>query len=177
MGLSVELGRGFDLSLGIAPLDLQTARTGLRMYMRDADAATILLIKGAGTAGDDPTLTLQQHTAYTSGTSANLSTIDTYWIKRKSAALTGAETWEEITQTASHQIVDPGGDTTSAEEAMLVAIPVSARDLTNGYEWVSLNVGDTGSNAQLGCVLYIPHSLTYVREPSGMPEWLTGTVA
>jgi hypothetical protein len=166
------LGRLYDLSIGFAPVDMQAAQTGKRFHMRDCHAVDVVLFKAAGTAGDDPTLTLQEHTAYTSGTSANLVAIDKYWVKAE-ATLDGDETWTEVTQTAAATIADPGGALTSAEEQQIVVFTIEATDLTDGYEWISVNMADTGTNAQLGCVLYLPHDLDIQRAPANMPQWLT----
>lgn len=158
------LGRTFDLSLGVAPLDLQTARTGARVSLKNAGGVAIVLIKGVGTAADDPTLTLKQHTAASGGTSANLAVIDHYWVKT-ATAMDGTETWTAVTQTAAATIADPGGLGTSAESQMIVVVEVPATSLTDGYSYVSLDVADTGSNAQLGAVLYVLRDLDVQRAP------------
>jgi hypothetical protein len=167
------LGRLFDLSVGFVPVDMQTAaNTGKRFHMRDCGAVTIVVFKAVGTGGDDPVITLQEHTAYTGGTSANLVAIDKYWLKAE-ATLDGDEQWVEYTQTAAATITDPGGAETSAEEQQIIAFTVEDDDLTDGYEWINVSVADVGSNAQLGCCLYIPHDLKIQRAPASMPQWLT----
>lgn len=166
------LGRLFDLSVGFVPVDMQTAQTGKRFHMRDCQSLTMVLFKAVGTDGDDPILTLQEHDAYTGGNTASLAAIDKYWLKAE-ATLDGDETWTEYTQTAAATITDPGGATTSAQEQQILAFTVESTDLTEGYEWVSANVADVGGNAQLGCLLYIPHDLDVQRAPANMPQWLT----
>lgn len=160
------IGRLFDFALGVAPLDLQTARTGLRVGLRNAGAVGVLLIKGIGTAGDDPTVTLQQHTASSGGTSGNLAVIDHYWYKASTSALANTEQWTRVDQAAAATIADPGGAGTSAESQMLVYFEVLATSLSDGYKYISLSVADTGSNAQLGSVLYVLHDLEAQRRPS-----------
>jgi hypothetical protein len=169
-----RLGDSFDISIGFAPVDMQTtANTGKRIRLRHCDALTVVFFKGAGTAGDDPVITLQEHTAYTGGTSANLAVIDRYHVKSETT-LDGDETWTTVTQTAAATITDPGGAGTSAEEQQIVVFSVSGDSLTDGYEWVNASVADVGGNAQLGCLLYLPHDLATKRAPSKMPEWLQG---
>lgn len=164
------LGRLFDVSTAIVPVDLETAtNTGKRIHLRNTQAITFIVFKAAGTAGDDPVISLQQHTAATSGTSANLSTITHYHLKT-ATTLAGTETWTKITQSAGASITDPGGAGTSAESQQIVAIPVDAAQLSDGYEWVSLNIADTGSNAQLGCALYILHGLEVQRKPENLVQ-------
>lgn len=151
------LGDGFDLSIGAAPVDLSSAAvTGKRVNMAGVDSCDVVLIKAAGTAGDDPTVTLVASTASTGGTSANLATIDTYHLKN-ATILAGTETWTKKTQAAAATIADPGGAGTSAESQQLVVIHVKGSDMPTDKPYLSLNIADVGTNAQLGAVLYITH--------------------
>lgn len=161
------LGRLFDISTGFVPVDMQAAQTGKRVSLRNCGGVTVVLFKAAGTAGDDPTLTLKQHTASSSGTSADLAIIDEYWIKTE-ATLDGDETWTRETQTAAATIADPGGDGTSAEAQQIVVFEVDARQLSDGYDYISVDVADTGTNAQLGCALYLLRDLAVQRTPANL---------
>ncbi len=162
------LGRLFDISTGFVPVDMQTAaNTGKRVSLKNAGGCTIVLFKAAGTAGDDPVLTLKQHTAATGGTSANLATIDHYYVKSEST-LDGDETWTKVTQAAAATITDPGGAGTSAEEQQIVVIEVNGTSLADGYDYISLDVADVGGNAQLGCVLYLLRDLMVQRAPANL---------
>ena len=78
------------------------------------------------------------------------------------------ETWTKATQTAAATIADPGGAGTSAESQMIVAIPVQAPQLSDGYSYISLDVADVGGNAQLGGVLYLLHGLRAERKPANL---------
>lgn len=169
------LGRIFDLSVGFIPVDMQTAaNTGKRVSLHNCAGVTIVLFKAVGTAGDDPALTLKQHTASSSGTTANLAVIDHYYYKSAvSAALAGTETWTRVAQTAAATITDPGGLGFSAESSMIVAIEVAGTSLSDGYKYVSLDVADVGGNAQLGGVLYIKHQLVAGRTPANLPAGLS----
>jgi len=162
------LGNLFDVSVGAAPVDLSSAAaTGKRVSLKDATGVTILVLKGAGTAGDDPTVTLKQHTASSGGTTSNLAVIDHYYLK-SATTLAGTETWSRVTQSAAATIADPGGAGTSAESQQILAIEVRAEQLSDGYSYVSLDVGDVGTNAQLGGVLYLLHGLEVKRKPANM---------
>jgi len=165
------LGRLYDLSACITAgvVDLQAAQTGIRFNMEGCSGVDIVVVKGIGTAGDDPTFTLNEHTAYTSGTSANLAAIDHWYIKSDTTALDGAETWTKGTQTAAATLTDA----TWAETAMILVIPVEAASLSDGYTHISLSVGDVGSNAQLGAILYVPRDLNAQRTPANLPQRLT----
>jgi hypothetical protein len=162
------LGRLVDVCIGAAPVDLSTAgATGKRVSLKGAGGLTILVFKGAGTAGDDPTVTLKQHTANTGGTTSNLAVIDHYYLK-DAATLAGTEAWTKVTQTAAATIVDPGGAGTSAEHQQILAIEVDAAQLSDGYTHVSLDVADVGTNAQLGAVLYLRRDLFVARAPQAL---------
>ncbi|MEV7140761.1 hypothetical protein [Streptomyces tauricus] len=162
------LGRLVDVCLGAAPVDLSTAAvTGKRVRLRDCGGLTIVVVKGAGTAGDDPTVTLRQHTAGSGGTTATLPIIDHYYLKN-ATTLAGTEQWTRVAQTAAATIADPGGAGTSAESQQIIVIEVDAAQLSDGYTHVSLDVADVGTNAQLGTILYLRRDLLDERAPAAL---------
>ena len=146
----------YDIFPSIIPVDLQVAQTGLRVPIANASWATIVVFKAAGTAGDDPTFDVQQATALTGGTIKDLDQVAIYYLKAE-ATLEGDEAWVRETQAAASEIVDPGGDTTSAEEQQIIVIEVDPAtfDIAGGFKFLSINCADTGTNAQLGCALVI----------------------
>jgi len=161
------LGRLFDLSTGWSPVDAQTAQTGKRVSLRNAGGCTVVVIKAAGTAADDHSYDLQQHTASTGGTSADLDIVSYYYLKDE-VTLDGDETWSKLTQTAASEITEAGGAGTSAEHEQILVIEVDARQLTDGYDYISLNSGGEGSNAQLSTCLYILRDLAVQRTPANL---------
>jgi hypothetical protein len=165
------LGRLFDIGLGWAPVDAQSAQTGKRVWLGGAGGCTIVVIKAAGTAGDDHSYALQQHTAYTSGDSADLNAIAYYHIKQETA-LDNDESWEKFTQTADDDITEAGAAGTSAEQQQIIVIEVDAAQLSDGYAWISLNSGGEGSNAQLSTCIYLLHELHSQRKPTNLPNLL-----
>ncbi|MEU2510561.1 hypothetical protein [Streptomyces syringium] len=160
------LGRLFDISAGIVPVDSQTAAmTGNRVSLKNAGGCTIVVYKAAGTANDDPVLDLQQHTAASGGTTADLDIIDHYYIKQE-ATLDGDETWTRVTQSAASEVTL---NSTSAETQMIVVIEVDARSLSDGYDYISLDIADTGSaGAQLISCLYFLRDLAVQRTPANL---------
>ncbi|HZB28939.1 MAG TPA: hypothetical protein VE465_02115 [Streptosporangiaceae bacterium] len=161
------LGRLFDLSTGWVPVDAQAAQTGKRVSLRNAGGCTIVVFKAAGTAGDDHSYDLQQHTASSGGTTADLDIVDHYYLKAE-ATLDGDETWAKHTQSAASEITEAGGAGTSAEEQQILVIEVDADQLSDGYSYISLNSGGEGSNAQLSGCLYILHDLHVQRTPANL---------
>jgi hypothetical protein len=166
------LGRLFDIGLGWAPVDAQSAQTGKFIYVGDCGGVTILVVKAAGTAGDDFSYALQQHTAASGGTDADLNAISYYYIKQETA-LDNDESWEVFTQTADDDIVEAGAAGTSAEQQQLLVIEVDSAQLSDGYAWISLNSGGEGSNAQLATCVYIKHDLHVQRKPTNLPNLLS----
>jgi hypothetical protein len=73
-----------------------------------------------------------------------------------------------VSQAAAATIADPGGAGTSAEHQQILVIPVLGTSLSDGYSYVSLDVADVGTNAQLGGVLYLLHDLTAGRAPANL---------
>lgn len=159
------LGRLFDVALAWAPVDLSAAAvTGKRVHLKNYVAASLVVVKAAGTAGDDPSITVQQHTANTGGTSASLAAITRYYLK-DAVALAGTEAWTKLTQAAGAVIADPGAVGTSAEHQQIVVTEFNSDQLDDGYEWISANVADVGTNAQLGAGLWLLHGLQVARAP------------
>lgn len=161
------LGALFDIVPAIVPLDLQTARTGDWVSLKNAQGVAIVFFKGAGTAGDDPTLTVQQATDVAGTSAKNLSTITA--VHKKQGTLTSVGTWTTSTQAAAATYA---GDGTSAEEQAVYVIEIEADelDVDNGFDCINVACSDVGTNAQLGCALYILYGLRHGTTPAGLPN-------
>jgi|SRR3989304_5555885 len=161
------LGRIFDIGSAFTPVDFNTsdAATGHRVHMRNYGGIALVLYKGAGTAGADPVITVQEHNAKTGGTSASLACIDQVFYKTE-ATLDGDETWARATQTAAATYTDA----TSAELEGIIVTEVEASALSAGYEWISFNIAATVANAQLLCGLYIMHGLRIQARPDSLAQ-------
>lgn len=156
------LGRAFDIGSAFTPVDFNTsdAATGHRVHMRNYDHIAFVLFKGAGTAGADPVITLQEHNALTGGTSQSLATITECFYKAETT-LDGDETWTRLTQAAAATVsVD-----TWAEVELIAVIEASSQSLSAGFEWISCNIAATVANAQLVSGFYIMHGLKIQRRP------------
>lgn len=156
------LGRIFDIGSAFTPVDFNTsdAATGHRVHLRNYDSIAFVLFKGAGTAGADPVITVQEHNANTGGTSQNLTAIDEFYYKAETT-LDGDEPWTRATQTlAATASVD-----TWAEVELLAVIEVDSQQLSAGFEWISCNIAATVANAQLVSGFYIMTGLKIQRRP------------
>ena len=169
------LGNKYDVAIWFAPVDTNAgAITGKRVRLSRAGAIAAVLIKGAGTANDDPVLTVKQHTASTGGTTANLAVVDHYYLKN-ATTLAGSEAWTRLSQAAAATVSDPGGAGTSAESQQIVVVPILGTQLSDTYGWVSVDIADTGSaGAQLAAGIYILSDLAVQRTPANLANTLNG---
>ena len=159
------LGAAFDIIPAIVPLDLQTARDGDWVSLKNAKGCLVVVFKGAGTAGDDPSITIEQ-ASDVAGTGAKVLNAITEFYK-KIGTLTSVGTWTKVTQTADELVTV---DAVSAEAEGLWAFNVEADqlDVDNGFDCIRVRVADVGTNAQLGCALYLLHGLRYGDAPDGL---------
>ena len=174
------LGAIFDVTPAWAPVDLDTAdgATGIRMHMGHCGAVLFVAFLGAAASGtDDVVFDLKQHTAYTSGTTADLDStgaadavgITEYYVKSETL-LDGDEPWVRLTQAAASEVTLTG--TTYAARQKIVAFGVGADQLGEGYTHLSVNVAVTTSAVQLGAGLYLPLHLRDRRKPVNLLNWL-----
>lgn len=135
----------------IIPVDFSSAaNNGDWVSLKNYSRCTVVLFKAAGTAGDDPVITLRQ-AQDVSGTGAkalNFTRVD-----YKRGTMTSVGTFSTATQAAANTYTDD----TSAEAQGLFVVEVESEDLdvNNGFDCLQLQIPDVGSNAQLGCALYL----------------------
>ena len=158
------LGNIFDLGSAFTPVDFNTsdAATGHRVHMRNYDNIAFVIFKGAGTAGADPVITVQEHTAASAGTSTDLVVITEFY-KKTETVLDGDEIWARVAQTAA---ATANLGLTTAEEETMGVFQFSAQQLSAGYEWISCNIAATVANAQLVSGFYVLTGLKVAREPT-----------
>jgi hypothetical protein len=160
------LGRLIDVSVGAVPTDaVAGAITGNRVHLKNAGGVTILVVT-TGASTDITDVDLQQHTAASGGTTTDLDIITSYYYKSETT-LDGDEAWTRGTQSAASEITNVG----AASEELLLAIEVDATQLSDGYEWVSLNIPDLGTNGTRHCaVLYVLRDLAVQRAPANLVQ-------
>ena len=165
--MTLGLGRLYDLAAALVPVDLGTAgMVGKRVSLQNYGGVDIVIFYAVGTDGDDPVPSLQQHTAYTGGTSADLATIATIYRKAETA-LDGDEAWVKTTQTAAAIMTAVADD---AQKQKIYVISVEADQLADGYTHISVNQADLSNNAQLCGILYLMRELKVQRTPANMPN-------
>lgn len=174
------LGRLFDVGAGWAPVDLNTGdgATGKRISLAGAEGVTFLVFCGVAAGGtDDLILDVQQHTAFTSGTTNDLDSAAvagsrgiTEWFIKAETALDGDEQWVRVTQAEASECTVVGA--TYAAQQYIVAIHVDAAQLADGYTHVSLVATCSTSNARLGACLHVVHGMRAKRRPTLLPNLL-----
>lgn len=160
------LGRLFNVSLGAVPADaVAAAITGSRVHLKDVGGVSFIVVASAGST-DILDVDLQEHNAATGGTSQDLDIITKYYYQSETT-LDGDETWTEGSQTAASEITNIG----AASEEQLVVIEVRSEQLSDGFEWVSLNVPDLGTNGtKYVAILNVVHDLMVMRKPTNLAQ-------
>lgn len=158
------LGRLFNVSVGAVPTDaVAGAITGNRIHLKDCGGVSFVIVASAGST-DILDVDLQEHDAATSGNSQDLDIITKYYYQSETT-LDGDETWTEGSQSAGSEITNIG----AASTEQLVVIEVRAEQLSDGFEWVSLNVPDLGTNGtKFVAVLNVAHDLMVMRKPTNL---------
>lgn len=149
--MSQHFLEGNQIVSAIVPVDLSgAANAGDWVNLENYGRCVVVVFKGAGTAGDDPVITLQQATD-NAGTGAKDLDFTAVW--SKIGAQTGIGTFTKTTQAAANTYTDA----TSAEAQGLFVVDIRAEqlDAANGFTHLQLSIADVGANAQLGAALYI----------------------
>lgn len=163
----LPLGNIIDIIPAIVPADLQTARDGDWVSLKNAQGCAVVVYKGAGTAGDDPSITIEQ-ASDVAGTGAKvLNAISEFY--KKIGTLTSVGTWTKVTQTAD-ELVTVDTVSAEAEGIWVFNIENDQLDVDNGFDCLRVRIADTGTNAQLGCAFYILHGLRFAATPANLPS-------
>lgn len=166
MGLFLEKHQIVE---GFPAVDLQTgANNGDYVSLENYKHVAIVFASGVGTAGDDPTLVIQQATDV-SGTSVKDLNINTSKVFRKQAATSLASTgqWSDASGDASGNDLT---NATSAEQSLIWVVEFDADelDVDNGFDCIRATVADVGTNAQPGYLFYILSEPRYPAQPTSM---------
>lgn len=156
------LGRLFDLSCGIAPVDLAGgAVVGKVVGMKNCGGVTVVFFKEAGAAAEPVVLTLRESQDAAGTGIQDLDVVTEYYLKSE-ATLDGDETWTKVTQTA--------GDITPAasDTQQILAFYVDQDALSDGFTHLQVNSADVTTAGQIGGILYILHDLPVQRTPANL---------
>lgn len=145
-----------DIIPAFVPVDMHTAaNNGLWVAMRKISRLVCVLVKAAGTAGDDPVITIQQAT---SSAGAGAKALAFTRARTKIGAIASTPQWTITTQSAANTFTP-----TSAASQAVIAVEIQSTDLdmANGFSYVQLSIPSTGSNAQLGTAFYIAYGIRF----------------
>lgn len=157
---------GYDLIPDLINQDANADLTGDRICVRNYERAYAVLMKPAGSAGDDLSLQLNQATAASSGSTKAL-TFNRWWYKI--GTMTSQDTWtavEEATATADLDLQTPT-DYLSDVSASVIVVEVRADslDLANGYSFVYwFNDGTDIGNALVLSLFWILKGNRYAQK-------------
>ena len=148
-----------DVQLNWLNQDANSDIAGDRIRLRDYDGVFVVVVKPAGSGGDDLQLDVQQHTAASSGQSKALA-VSRLYHKVGAHASTGVWTSQDLaTPTGTLDLADLGGTDLGSDVAVtMLGIDIKASDLdaNGGYAYVSVSSeGDALSNAMTCSCLYI----------------------
>ena len=161
-----KLGFDFDVLTQIIPVDLADGNnTGHRIHMKNYGGVCFVGYITTGTGAESPTFDVKEHDALTGGNSQDLDVVATYYQKEE-ATLDGDEQWVKVTQTAASEVTDVDWDDANQ---LMVAIEVEATQLSDDFEWLSVDVADTGT-AHIGCVFAIGYDLLEQRAPDSLVQ-------
>lgn len=162
------LGRLYDFSAGVTPVDLATAgATGKRVSLKHASGVAIVAFVGAAASGTEAlAFTVQEHTLSASGTSQALTNSNVRYYTKYEATLDGDESWSAAASPTAGVVTIAAGD---RDKEGIVVIEVDAVNLSDGFSYVSLNAADPGTVSRLGAVLYVLRDLNVQRKPSNLP--------
>ncbi len=154
----------------IAGADQNTDLEGDWVSLKNFNNCLIVFHKAAGTAGDDPSIRLQQATVV-AGTDAKALTFDHIYHKIGATAVSAIGVFTKVkldTATADLDLVSVNGVdllTDVGESVICVEIQADQLDVTNGFDCLNLLIeGDDVANANLVCGYYLLYN---PRHPGG----------
>ena len=152
---------------GFGPIGIGSSRTGDVVSLKNYRRCLVLLVKGVGPAGDDPTLTIEQGTSVAFSTNKAL-TFTTIYKKEDLTQLSDVGQWTKVTQSAANTYTHLD----AAESVAMWAVDFKAEDLdiANGYDCIRASVGDAGTATQLATVLYVLYDPILATAPESMPS-------
>jgi len=141
------------------PVDLSGASgaalpwTSLKNYQK----FTIVVIKAAGNAAEDPTITVQQATDVSGTGAKNLASITRIDKKEHATAVNGVGVWTKVAQAAAATFVGDG----DSQAVYAIDIKPEDLDVNNNFDCIRATIADVGTNAQLATLFGIAWAPRY----------------
>ena len=145
-----------DIVQGITPINIGSARSSDVITLKNYGRCAIVFHKAAGSASEDPTLTVLQAVSITpsSAKALNFTTVYT-----KQGTLNAVGTWTKTVQAAGNTYTN----TTASENEAVWVIDIKAEDLDvdNGFDCIQVTIADAGSVNQLAALVFYLHEPRY----------------
>lgn len=162
------LGRLFDAVPVISLVNLTTAANpGNLVSLKNAEGITFLVYLDAAASGTDDVIVTVREAEDGSGTNEQDLDVVTKYYRKAEATLDNDETWTEVEN-------DPAGDitvdgATLATSEVLLAIYVSAAELSDGFTHITVDIADiAGAVARTGGVIGLLSDLAVQRSPANL---------
>lgn len=165
-GLFHNILEAVQIVEGVPAVDLSTgANNGDYVSLKNYNRCAVVFVSGVGTAGDDPTLTIQQ-ASDVAGTGVKALNFTVIFRKQAATNLTTTGVWTRTTQTAANTYTNA----TSAEESLIWVVDFQGSDLDvdNDFDCLRATVADVGANAQPGYIFYLLYDPKYPQRPADM---------
>jgi hypothetical protein len=143
----------------IDPINIGSARSSDVVSIKNHGCGLLVFYKAAGSASEDPTLTLLQATNITPSNAKALTFTTLY---TKQGTLTSVGTWTKVTQAAANTYTNA----TASENGAVWAVPISAEmlDVDGGFDCIQVTIADAGSVNQIACVFWLAGELRFAKD-------------
>ena len=157
-----------QIVVGVIPHDTMAAAvTGDWVSLKNFHSVIVKYVRAAGSAGEDPTITIQQATAVAGTGAKALNFTDIYEKEGTTNAAGGMAaigTFTKTTQTAANTYTSG----TSGENEFMWCIEFDADelDVDNGFDCINATIGDPGSGTgHYGYLEYILFESRFKQDP------------
>ena len=143
------------------------ANNGDYVSLKNYRRVAVVFVSGVGTAGDDPTLTVQQ-ASDVGGTGVKDLTFTDIYRKQAATSLAAVGSWTKTTQTTANTYTEA----TAAEQDLIWVVEFHAEqlDVANGFDCIRATVADVGTDAQPGYLFYLLADPRFSTAPANMPS-------
>lgn len=171
--MNTDLMESINIVSAFAPgTDINTDAEGDWVSIKNYDGCLVVFHKAAGTAGDDPSIALNQATAV-AGTGSKALTFNHIYHKIGATALSAIGTFTKVdlaTPTADLDLVSVNGSdllTDVGESLIVVNVRASDLDVDNGFDCLQLVIeGDDVGNATLAAAYYVLYNCRFPGNPT-----------
>lgn len=164
---------GFDIIPDIVAGDANADLTGDWVKLTNYSRAYLVIIKPAGSAGDDLAIHLQQATTAAGGSAKDLNWTKLWYKKGSTNDFSAVPTWTAVTLATAASDVDLDGAATgdlaldTSAAVIIVEVLAESLDANGGFDWINNIIeGDDVGNALVLNQFWL---LAGSRFPQGIP--------